>query len=180
MLLIDGQQIPGEFIGKGLFAKAYRYGDMVYLLVKGDSSKEALATFADTSLRHMPRIVRHENWKDYQVFSMPYYHKLSKTAWPEAYKDWQRLNQLVVGRQSIQAMIENDTDLTDSLRAALQTIIDAFGNYTDSGMVFEPRKVNVSVDSNGVLILRDVVACSFEIAEKRTSQRQRYQYHGRY
>lgn len=175
-LTIDGKTVTGEFIGKGLFSKAYRVGDMVFLLCQGDYSKECLALFADQRLKHVPTIKRHEDIGDNQVFSMPYYRKLTKKDYPQAFAQWRTLqNKLgiaAIGPKAIESLIERlRVQGEESLADAVSNMYEAFQNYAYHSMVFEFQKVNVSVNDQGELILRDCLADSESIDRKRKQKK---------
>ena len=175
-LTIDGQKVIGEYIGEGLFSKAYKVGDKVFLLCQGDYSKECLALFADQSLRHVPTIERHEDIGDNQVFSMPYYNKLTKKEYPQAFAQWRKLqNGLGIsaqGPKAIEALIERlRIQGEQSLADAVSNMYEAFQNYAYHSIVFEFQKVNVSVNDKGELILRDCLADSESINKKRKNKK---------
>lgn len=175
-LEIDGKEIETTYLGKGLFCKAYRAQEKVFLLCQGDYSKEGLALFVDQSLTHIPTIERHEDLGDYQVFSMPYYHKLSKKEFPRAYAQWKKLPNTLAGPTEIEAFINKlRNEGEESLATALSALYDAFQNYCYSTMLMEFQKVNVSVDNQGELILRDCLASRESIREKRNEQEKRRQ-----
>lgn len=186
VLQIDGYPVLGEYLGKGLFTKAYRAGDIVYLLVKEDMSKEAIALFADKTLRHIPRVNRHEDIGEYQVFSMPYYQKLTKKTAPRAWEQWQVLNSIgtfAVGPCTIMDVIKQvERKGYTSLALALQDLFDAFSNYDHDGMVMEWNKANVSVDQHGDLVLRDCLCSQNSVKRIRDARRKRHEsrYQSRY
>jgi hypothetical protein len=170
-LQIDGVVIQADYIGQGLFCKAYRNGATVYLLCKGDYSKECLSLFCDLDLPHMPQIVRHEDIAEYQVFSMPYYNPLTKKEYPKAFALWRTLPSKFVGYDAALAYVEN-CDNPQTLREAIQNLIDNFANYAQpESMLLEFNKVNVSVDNAGNLILRDCLASIDSIKQRREHKR---------
>jgi hypothetical protein len=178
-LNIDGKQITAEFIGRGLFATAWRHGETVYLLVKEDYSKEAIALFADHSLLHVPTVSRHADIGEFSVYSMPYYRKVTKSQTPRAYKQWRALCSVipysVQGPNEVQRAIDKLRSMNqDTLADAVQNLSDAFANYDHDGMIFETQKVNVSADSNGDLVLRDCLASMASIDRRLAQRRQRF------
>lgn len=174
LIRVDGQWIPGAYLGKGLFTTAYRYGDTVYLLTNEDYSKEAIALFADQSLTHVPKIRRHEDWKHYQVYSMPFYQRLTKKDHPKAYVQYESLNTWgVAGAFSCYAWLSGHTGLSDTLKAALQSLLDAFSNYESDNLCLEFNKVNLGVDSNGDLVLRDVLFSRGAVREKLSGKKRK-------
>lgn len=172
-LVIDGQSIEATYLGHGLFCKAYRHGETVFVLCDGDYSKECIALFVDKGLRHIPQITRHEDFKGYQVFSMPFYRRVTKKHTPEAYRLWRRLPHVVGGLGEIEQLIRHLRDLEElSLVEALQELFDQFCNYADpENIIMEFQKFNVGVDQHGELILRDCLADSVSISTKRKQHR---------
>ena len=172
ILNIDGKMVATEKIGKGLFATAYRAGDTVYLLVDGDYSKEALAMFTDQTLPHIPTCRRHDDIGKFSVFSMPFYRKLTKAEFPEAYAEWTRLPRSV-SAGDVHKWVKN-VSLPKALKAAIEELIDGFSNYDYDGMILEFNKANVSVGADGKLILRDCVASRESILKKRSKKINRW------
>ena len=172
ILDIDGTMVATEKIGKGLFATAYRAGDTVYLLVDGDNSKEALTLFTDQTLPHIPTCKRHNDIGKFSVFSMPFYRKLTKKEFPEAYAEWTRLPRFVAAGE-VEEWIKN-VSLPKTMKAAIEELINGFTNYDYDGMILEFNKANVSVGVNGKLILRDCVASRESILKKRAKKINRW------
>jgi hypothetical protein len=174
-LNIDGQQITAEYIGRGLFATAWRHGETVYLLVKEDYSKEAIALFADHSMKHVPTVSRHADIGEFSVYSMPFYRKVTKDETPKAYNQWRVLRKVLPYGASGPTHLGRAIDTLrsmqhDSLADAMQELSDAFANYDHEGMIFETNKANVGADANGDLVLRDCLASRASI-DRRFSQR---------
>jgi hypothetical protein len=171
---LDGMLVNAEYLGKGLFSTAYRFGDTVILLTDGDSSKEAISLFADQSLKHMPQIKRHEDWKQYQVFTMPYYRPLTKKEFPKAYATWKLLPSLLSKGEHILAWIDNEENgLPVELAEAMRELANCFANYNWDTMFMEFNKANVSVDQNGELVLRDCLGSDESVSKKRNRKRNR-------
>jgi hypothetical protein len=173
-LMINGAWIENcQYIGKGLFCKAYKKDNQVFLICQGDYSKECIALFAQQNLRHMPKIERCEDIGDNQVFKMPYYTKLTKKAYPKAYAQYKALlktmgQRHLVGYNSIYSMTCKLFELGERhLAACIQDLINAFSNYCSDSMVFEVPLCNVGVNQKGELILRDCLADSISIQRKR-------------
>lgn len=176
---LDGNWIEAEYIGKGLFSKAYRHGDRVILLTKNDYSKEAVSLFADTTLKHLPAIERHENFGVFQVFSMPFYRPLTKRDYPEAYEQWMELRNTptpTIGLHNAYGWIEkNEGGMRESLQTALRELVYAYSNYdVEDHLLLEFNKSNVSVNDVGDLVLRDCLASMRSIREARASRKRKY------
>jgi hypothetical protein len=179
-LNIDGRQITADYIGKGLFATAWRHGETVYLLVKEDFSKEAIALFADHSMKHVPTVSRHADIGEFSVYSMPFYRKVTKSETPRAFQQWRCLCSVipysVQGPNEVNRAIDKLRSMNQhTLADAVQNLSDAFANYDHDGMLFETQKCNVSADSNGDLVLRDCLASMASIDRRRSQQRIRRQ-----
>lgn len=185
-LQIDGQTVRAQFIGKGLFSKAYRVENTVYLLTQGDYSKECIALFARG--QHIPVITRHEDIEEgramYQVFSMPFYQPMRKKH-SKAWKQWAFLKQVCVvpgGYFEVREWLDSDRvklELEPTVWDALDQMIEAFSNYDSESMGLEFNKVNVSVDEKGELILRDVLfsqVSARRLMEARARKVNRYAY----
>lgn len=173
-LCIDGNTLQGEYIGRGMFCTAYRHDERVYLLCSGDYSKECIALFCDKSLKHIPNIERHDDIEDYQVFSMPFYHKLTKRDYPKAYAQWKTLPSIIVGYTEASQYIDSEQNNTPhTVREAIRELIGAYCNYDLDGMLLEFNKANVGVNENGELILRDCLASRGSIEVKRKERANR-------
>jgi hypothetical protein len=184
--------IEADFIGKGLFCHAFKGDDSrVYLLVKQsqndfDYSKEAINNWGDSENPHMPEIESFGQFTfkgaEYIVFSMPFYEPLTakhKTAWAQ-FKTLQKAF-YSLGWGDNRTFYNRSFALVDSLEAgsikeALQSILDAGSNYgPEYGLEFS--KQNMSVNKEGVLILRDVLFNSDLCRKIRESKVKRaYQY----
>ena len=170
---IDGAKINAEYIGRGMFCRAYRVESTVYLLCKGDYSKECVALFCDTSLRHIPIIKRHETWGDYHVYSMPFYAKLTKAKYPIAWEMWKTLPPSLLGFDKANELIDSEK-IPKSIRIALRNLVEAYANYTSDSMLLEFNKANVGVEEkSGSLILRDCLADISSINKIRKEQRKK-------
>lgn len=172
-LVIDGRETPAHYIGRGLFCKAYRSGDLVYLLCEGDYSKECITLFCDQSKKHIPKINRHERYKDYEVYSMPFYRKLTKRDFPIAYAQWKTLPSVILSYTEASSYVDSEQNNTpESLRAAILELIEAFSNYDVDSMLLEFNRANMGVNDTGELILRDCLASRKSI-DKIRKQRKR-------
>ena len=168
--LEDGHKVMTTYLGQGRFSTSWRNGERVYLINKAeelDYAKEiARDAFAGDANPHLPECHR-EGWlEDKQVFSMPFYSKLTgkdSKAWSQ-YKDlkscWEKVfrgqpyGSSARGVDLMDQFIEQVDD--DGLKEALQFLRDACCNYGDDYLFeFSPR--NLGVSSKGELILRDVV-----------------------
>ncbi len=171
-LVIDGLSIDCQYIGQGLFCKAYRNEERVFLLCEGDYSKECIALFCDQKLKHIPKIFRHENLREFQVFSMPFYHKLTKRDYPKAYALWKTLPSTVPSYQKALELVESGK-LAKSVSSAILDLIEAFSNYDVDTMMLEFNRANVGVNERGELILRDCLASIKSIDAKRKPKKER-------
>lgn len=173
----EEETIEAEFIGRGSFATCYRVDSMVYSYVnhgrvESDYSKEAISEFASDDNIHIPQI---KKLGDYEtglnsgiLYSMPFYEKLTAshvTAWKQyntLKSAWNKNN--VYGSKGNLSWYEWNVKLIESLRGnisesiieALESINDACSNY-GLDYRFEFPKQNLKVDSNGNLILLDVI-----------------------
>jgi hypothetical protein len=179
-LIIDGVETPAHYIGQGMFCKAYRSGNRVYLLCHGDYSKECISLFCDKSVKHIPDIKRHSDIdgdKNFQVFSMPFYHKLTKRDYPKAYKQWKTLPSIIRSYSEASSYIDSEQNNTpESVREAIRELIEAFCNHDIDGMLLEFNRANVGVNDKGELILRDCLANRTSIERARTERKKRGRY----
>lgn len=177
-LLIDGTEIPAHYISQGMFCKAYRSGNRVYLLCTGDYSKECIALFCDKTIPHIPHITRHEplveRGKDYQIYSMPFYRKLT-TKDKKAYRQWKTLPTIIRSYSEASTYVDSEQNNTpESVREAIRELIGAFCNYDIDGMLLEFNKSNVGVnEQTGDLILRDCLASQESIMKVRRERKRR-------
>jgi len=170
---IDGAKINAEYIGRGMFCRAYRVDSTVYLLCTGDYSKECVALFCDTSLRHIPTIKRHETWGDYHVYSMPFYAKLTKAKYPIAWEMWKTLPPSLLGFDKANELIGSEK-IPKSIRIALRNLVEAYANYASDSMLLEFNKANVGVEEkSGSLILRDCLADMSSVDKIRKEKRKK-------
>lgn len=160
-IYLEREVIKAKCIGRGSFTKAYRAGDMVYLITK-DWTKEAMALFCKGP--HLPKIERLDC--DYrgtgrQLYRLPYYEALKPTH-KKAMEQWrQLLKTLGMGMYtgSIYDVVmpkllkmENKTPLLTDL----ENLLSACSNYHANFSIEFPRR-NLKVDKDGNLILLDVV-----------------------
>ena len=169
--------IEADYLGKGLFCTAFEGDDgQVYLLVKQnqgdfDYSKEAISNWGDQENAHIPQIDMFGQYTfkgvEYLVFRMPFYEPLTakhKTAWAQyqalrtAYSE-ARFNNMGRPFHEIAQNLGFDfvSKLEDGpIKSALDSILSAGSNYgVEYGLEFS--KQNLSVNKEGVLILRDVL-----------------------
>jgi len=171
---VDGEGLDVVFIGQGLFSRTYRQGERVYLLTKGDYSKECIALFCDKEKKHIPHVSRHAEWKDYQVYSMPFYHKLTKKDYPLAWKQWRTLPSIMRSYDEASRYIDSEQNSSpESIREAIRELIDGFCNYDIDNMMLEFNRANVGVNDRGELILRDCLASRKSIELMRKTKRQK-------
>lgn len=180
---VDGQEYAGEYLGKGAFAEAFRVEGDVFCFVKEDWTKEAIS---DIDQPHLPRIERVDVQEDRDgeniyVYKMPFYEPLTakcRTAWME-YRELERAlaearaafshrpGGVYNGYEIMCRTIER-ANVSDELRAALETLRDSAMNY-GSSITFEFAPRNLGVDESGRLVLRDVLFDQ-EIMEKRNRE----------
>lgn len=175
----NNRKVEGKYIGKGSFSKAYLVQDKVYIInYNDDPSKECLAMFCQGYSKHIPVIeyLGHTN-KGKQVFSMPYYKKLTtkhKTAWaqgkeirqylvrapynPSLKKPWLYHEWILKNLEALNVPIE--------LKEAISTIVENAKNYGDDCLL-EANKANLGVDNDGNLILRDILCFESSIKQAR-------------
>lgn len=172
---IDGQKFEAEYLGKGMFSTCYRVENTVYSFTNNDPGKEILNLWVNDS-PHTPKLERHDDKGDKQVYSMPYYRTLNSgdPAW-EHYKKLKRLldnsRKIEFGKPlglilqdnltRFQDAIEN-SDLPKELKEAVCDIVSACFNYDKVNIEFAPR--NLGVSENGNLILRDII---FKVPERK-------------
>ncbi|MFM9972922.1 MAG: hypothetical protein ACKVQK_31485 [Burkholderiales bacterium] len=179
--------IQAEFIGKGQFARCYRVGDSVYSFVNNgnrhsDYSKEAVSMWADSNNVHIPQIEKMGNYDNKHgygiLYKMPYYESLS-VKHAEARSQFKKLkkafdknlwnvsNELGFEKNQrlIQYLRDNSPEL-ESIIDALESIDGAGRNYGDN-YIIEIGKRNIKVDSEGRLILLDVLFNADALKERR-------------
>jgi hypothetical protein len=168
--------------GRGRFTTAYRSGNTVYTLVRGDYTKEAVWLYAGKSI-HIPqteqigsyevRPVKGEAY-DMYVYRMPYYDKLtatSKEAWAQfkvLAKLWDQAYRTAIAKypkvpswcygevlQVLNCLVQ-ESELPDSLKEAFESVADAGASY-GAEIGVEILRRNLKVDSSGNLILLDIL-----------------------
>jgi len=178
---VDGIKTPMAFLGKGFFTAAWKDGESV-VLISSDPLKEALALFADQSLPHVPKIERLEcDRRDgSQAYRMPLYTRLSAAKHKDAWKIYKALEKAWTAvaykppYDSRLAIDKSEKILDDlivsgavpvSVTDALREMLDAASNYGQGiALEFAPR--NLAVDSNGQLILLDVMFDAERLSER--------------
>lgn len=177
ILVIDGKDVASHYIGRGMFCTAYRSGNRVYLLCKGDWSKECISMFCDKSIQHMPNIVRHEaiaELPDHQIYSMPFYRRLTKRDYPKAYAQWRTLPTVIRSYSEASQYIDSEQNNTpSSIRECIRELIEAFCNYDIDTMMLEFNRANLGVDENGELILRDCLVSWASVLRIRQTKKRR-------
>lgn len=160
-IYLEHEVIKTKCIGRGSFTKAYRAGDIVYLVTR-DWTKEAMSLFCEGE--HLPKIDRLDS--DYrgtgrQLYRLPYYETLKPTH-VKATAQWRQLLAALgmdAGSGSTYYVvlpkllkIENKTQILSDLEQLLSVCSNYHANF---GIEF-PRR-NLKVDTKGNLILLDVV-----------------------
>jgi hypothetical protein len=199
--LHDGSPIiKADFLGRGHFAEAYMAGSYVYLLVNGDSMKEALCQWCDPR-PHLPEITDlgesvSGSWGktvERKVYRMLWYAKLEKTRHPKAWAQFRALEKLMAeacadiqhkyrddnrfgfGRYGFETMQllcrkAHAAKLPRALCQALDDLCDAASLY-GSGCMFEFSRRNLGVDTRGRLILRDVLFDAEKLEDEMRARR---------
>lgn len=158
-LTVDNKTIEAQYIGRGMFCTAYRKDDRVYLYCQGDYSKECVALFC-TPGPHIPKIERHNPVEEFQVYSMPFYDRITKAKYPKAWAQWKTLPNVIIGFSRISEYVDSEQNNTpETVRLAIGELIQAYCNYENEGMLCEFNRANIGVDRlTGELILRDCLA----------------------
>lgn len=167
-IIVNDLELIASYLGKGLFAKAYRVDDRVYIFAT-DPMKDAIAEIrryeGQGENPHIPlveRIGMDERTGD-NIYLMPYYEPLSakhKSAWNHA-RIIQREHERLIGQlgfnytgYALADTLRNGEGFPKSLADAIEEMSNWALNYGTPGMEF--NKANLSV-SDGKLILRDVL-----------------------
>jgi len=165
--------VNAQFLGRGMFATCYQVDDKVYSFLKYpdrgevDYSKDAIYEWADSDNRHIPDFRRMGYVSnDTQILYTSSLYESLTSKHVNAWNDYKIINR--VWRDSFnlhdrfeydfnQRVIDNLHGLVSvELIEGLQSINDACRNYGDYYR-FEFPKRNLKVDSNGNLILLDVI-----------------------
>lgn len=153
-----------NFLGKGLFSKAYRVGDEV-IIVTLDPAKECLALFTVENI-HLPELTTLEDIGEKRAYKMLYYEALTaqhKEAW-EQYKLLKKVIDTVrynhPGKykcyEVYRELVNTCEGLKESIKEAVNSLLDGMANYTENVFIeVSPR--NLKVNENGELILLDII-----------------------
>jgi len=163
---LNGREIQATYLGAGHYAKAFRDGSDVYILVKDCLMKEAIAMFAQGHV-HVPVVEKLDSLPDEEtvLYRMDYYEPLTsahKTAW-QHFRALQRILEDArstrdFGHDIMNAVCDGarEAKLPDSLIEALEALTIAGSTYGD-GVCFEFAQRNLGVDEQGRLVLRDIL-----------------------
>jgi len=179
-ITVDGTTAPMAFLGRGFFTTAWKDLEGSVTLISSDPLKEALALFADQSLPHVPKIERLECDRPdgSQAYRMPYYERLTakhKEAW-RIYRGLEKAWTSMACKPPHEPRLAIDksekilddlivaAEVPASVTGALRSMLDAASNY-GSGIALEFAPRNLAVDSEGNLILLDVMFDAERIAE---------------
>lgn len=177
ILMIDSQPISVARLGRGMFCRAYRDTaiDRVWLLCTGDLSKECISFFCDDTNPHIPQITQHDSEYDCDVYSMPYYARLTKQH-VDAWAMWRALPKTVSGYAAAHTLAASIRDTVSvALGNAIADLADNFANYCNANAMrleFQLRNVGVNAVT-GDLILRD---CLFDASAYRARMKTKPQY----
>lgn len=161
-----------NLIGKGVFTKAYKYNNRVY--VKSvDTVKECIALFC-RGCRYLPAITMLDYLNDGSaIYSMPFYYKLTKQH-REAWEQYQLLKQFFNQHSyDTEKILLNIDQLKAStgLKNSLIRLIEMMASYNNyENLKFELPKNNLAVTKSGRLILLDII---FDVELLRTIKRRK-------
>lgn len=157
-------------IGRGEFSKVYEIpsdSEYVYIIAK-DWAKEMLCDSWVSDNPHLPEIEKLGDVGDSYLYKMRRYSKLTKQhtqAWQDylklrrigkRYDFWQYMSRGSMDYYKYCYDLVNDERLPETIKDALENLLDYATNY-DYNMMLEFTPRNLSVDSKGNLILRDVL-----------------------
>lgn len=173
-------------IGAGQFAVAYRSDenpDNVYLFVKDtELARECVMQVSrqnEDSNPHLPLMTIVEQAEKTNVYLTRYSDKLTKKKYPQAWEiakrlrlhkensRWQTPSNWHILCADIIEKARNDSAIPDSIVEALEHI-ESWASAYGSDYMFEFPARNLGVDSNGNLVLRDIL---FFASERDTSSR---------
>lgn len=185
LTLNTGEVISVELIGKGRFSEAWRNCTNVYVITRSrnwgtDYAKEMLSRLDDEDRgKHIPKVEYLDDidGRDDRVYKMPLYQPLTakcgvawaqfkvlQTSVKQAFNEAQRRlawnekfnlhNAVDINDRTIELCKERGLDT--GLVECLQLLRDNITNY-GSTWLFEFRKANLYVDTDGNLILLDVL-----------------------
>lgn len=161
--LVQNLDLRQATVKKGQFTHCYIFDDQPFVILHSiDILKECLALWSNFENNpHLPQIkrLRHE-W-----FVMPKYAQLTakhKTAWQQ-YKAIEKMHHRYITNRhynydvclGFAQDVKNTVDI--ALGEAFEELINNGINATDN-FLLDFKKVNFSVDNNGYLVLRDVLA----------------------
>lgn len=166
-----GEEFPidARYLGRGAFATCYEADGFVYSFVKAndahnhtDYSKEALSEWA--SGLNVPEFEKMGIMEDGRaLYKSPLYNPLTpknKVAWNQfriLESAWKKTSYKKFGYEFNYTLIDSVRDvLPIELIESLESINSACSNYGDSYYFEFPRR-NLKIDSNGNLILLDVI-----------------------
>lgn len=163
-----------NFLGKGMFSKAYKVGEKVIVLTE-DPAKECLFMFCQFNNKHLPKLEILDSINGKQAYSMPFYYPLkasNKKAWSQykAIKDiidtmpYYKKEKHVCFESYEQAFQESTLD--KELKEGLISLVSNMANYTDC-IFLEISPRNAKVDSEGNLILLDIIGDTKSLERKR-------------
>jgi len=188
-----GNPWPCEYLGKGHFSTCWKSTNtigerVVFTLTNSeDYGKEILARTINASdldkRKHLPVVKREGDLNDKTVYKMPLYSKLTakhKMAWAQAkmlrtlfdqvrreflnncnheYEHLYRYRSIEICQEFVNQLVPGQ--LADALQALLDTMCD-YG----SSMLFEFPTRNLCVDSEGRLILLDIIFDTEKVRRK--------------
>jgi hypothetical protein len=171
-----------NFLGKGMFSKAYRIGEKVIVLTS-DMSKECIAIFCQGENPHIPKMERLDDINGKDCYLMPYYKPL-KASEKEAWKQYKALKEAIDSvpyqeRQKYTCFAGYKKAILDcpsiswNLKEACLCIVENMQSYTDC-IFLEISPRNAKVDENGKLILLDIVGISDELEKMRKKKKERF------
>ena len=165
-----------NFLGKGMFSKAYKIGERV-ILVSEDNAKECLALFCQIENKHIPKCSRLDDIGEKSGYEMPYYKPLRSRESIQAWKDYKTISKCIdnIGFQErgkyvcfegYRKAFEACQGLSEELKEALNCLVSEMQNYCDEIFVeISPR--NAKVDEKGNLILLDIIGETESLRKKR-------------
>lgn len=131
-----------EFIGSGYYCEAYRKGDTVYLLTRGDMAKEILCGANHPNLPKVGKVMDH-------LYEMPYYRKVMGELAERIEK---------ISDECWALEYDNGTELLYQQFPEYKEVLDEIMRLTSSykGFTWDIDVHNFSLDDKGNLIFRDV------------------------
>ena len=163
--------LEAAYLGRGSFVTCYEHEGIVYSFIKEnnnrefDYSKEGIAEWADNNNIHVPDFNYMGTFDDgTKLYTSPLYgdlkasHKIAWSQYKQLKNAWESIPfTLERGYYKNNRIIDSLRDIVSGeLIEALETINDSCSNYGDY-YLFEFPKRNLKVDSDGNLILLDVI-----------------------